>query len=290
VAGLLLLSRPGQWTLLLGQPAIFLAVLTYTTLLLLHRAPPWAALALAVASYKPNWGVLLALVLLAAGHLRVVVAGAVIGLVLNLPLVFLLAERAGGLSALADSIGRAYGQWQAIPIANPATSPWLVDATSFISRFLGHSLGPVTQAVLALGILGVAGVALRRLEWNDPAERNVGVGVVCAALLAAGHHVGYDMVLLTAPAIAIVTGRLPAAVPRVLRWSMGVLYVVPAVNWVATYGVLKALQPSHAIWVLLTSINAFCLLMLYFAHLGMAFAYSGRARGAATAAVEPRWA
>jgi hypothetical protein len=213
-----------------------------------------------------------------------------VGLLLNLPLLLLVAERVGGLPAIADSIARGYERWKTIPIASPATSPWLIDATSFVSRFLGYSPGSLAQIVVALVVVGVAGLALRRVEWNDSDERNVGVGIMGTAVLASGHHLGYDMVLLTAPAIALAAGRLPVAVPRSLRWSLGVLYAVPALNWAATHGVLNALQPSFALWLFLTSINAFCLLLLFLGHLGIAFAYCGPAPGKAISSAEPRWA
>ena len=271
VAGLLLLSRPGQWGLLLGQPALLLAILIYLTLLLLQRAPLWSALPLAVASYKPTWGVVLALILLVAGHVRVVLTAGVIAFALNLPLLVHLAGVAGGLGKLFVSVGSGYAAWQARPFANPATSAWLVDATSLLSRMLGRTPGAVVSVAIALGVTVVAGLVVARLRWEDAFERNLAIGIVCTALLVAGHHSTYDLVLLAAPAAALAAGGL-AEVPAPVRRTMGVLYLIPAINWFATQGAIDALHPSRGMWLAMTSANAVCLLLLFLAHVGIAVA------------------
>jgi hypothetical protein len=286
VAGLLLLSRPGHWTLLLGQPSLLLTVFCYCALLLARGAPVWSGLALSMAAYKPTFGLPLALLMLAAGHWREVGIGALFGVALNLPPLALLAANAGGAVAFVERLLAGYAGWQQHPQANISTSPWLVDAPSLVSRLMDHPLGAAPQVALALGIVVVAALAVRRIDWARLAERNIGVGIICTGMLAAVHHLGYDMVLLTAPAVALALGLLPPELPGWLRRSLAILYVVPAVNWVATLGVLEALQPSRGVWVLLTSVNAGCVLLLLLGHVGIAFAYCGRP--STLASMEPR--
>ena len=270
VAGCLLLSRPGQWTLLLGQQAMLLALLVYITFMLADRSPWWSAVALAVASYKPTYGVPLGILLLLAGRYRVAIAGGLIAAIGNAPLLLLLIERAGGLSSLLAQISAGYEKWQLRAVANPATSPWLVDAPSLVSRLNGEPMALPAQVALGLGILAVAAFTVRRLRWHDRVERNLALGIICTALLAAAHHVGYDMVLLTAPAVALATGGLPAGMPRPLRWAIVLSFLLPALNWIATYGVLKALDPPRPVWLLLTAINSTCILVLFAGFVGLA--------------------
>jgi hypothetical protein len=85
------------------------------------------------------------------------------------------------------------------------------------------------------------------------------------------------MVLLAAPAVALATGRLPA-VPGWVRRGMALMFVLPAINWVATYGGLNALSPSRPLWLLLTAVNSTCLLLLLAGFLGIAFVWTGRSR------------
>ena len=53
---------------------------------------------------------------------------------------------------------------------------------------------------------------------------------------------------------------------------MAVLYLIPVINWFATQGAINALHPSRAMWLAMTSANAVCLLLLFFADVGTAVA------------------
>jgi hypothetical protein len=57
-------SRPGQWNLLLGQPALELTLPTYAALYNARRAPGLSGLALAISMYKPTFGIPLAVLTL----------------------------------------------------------------------------------------------------------------------------------------------------------------------------------------------------------------------------------
>jgi hypothetical protein len=52
-----------------------------------------------------------------------------------------------------------------------------------------------------------------------------------------------------------------------LRWLLAGMFAVPALNWLSTQAVLEALRPSPAIWLLITSANGVCVIILFAAYL-----------------------
>lgn len=276
VAGLVLLSRPGHWTLMLGQHAILLACLSYVALLNARSAPLLSGLALSLAAYKPNFGVPLALIMLVGGHVRAVTTGAAIGLAVNLPLYWILASRAGGFRRFFETMIGSYQKWQARFNQDPSTNYGLVDVDGLISRFMGQSLDSGARILLAIGIPIVAGLVIRRLDWDRQTGRDLAVAIACTALLLSTHHLGYDMVILTAPVVALVARGLPPGAPSGLRWVFLALYVIPALNWAATRGVLHNWGGSRAAWLAITSINGLCLAALFFGYVWLALAHGRR--------------
>jgi hypothetical protein len=136
-AGLLLLSRPGHWTLLLGQPALLLAALSYVAMYKARTSPLLSGVALSLVAYKPTFGVPLALTMLVAGHVRAVGIGAALGVAVNLPLYWIMASRFDGVRQFVATMIEGYQHWQARPTIDPAANFRLVDADGLISRFLG---------------------------------------------------------------------------------------------------------------------------------------------------------
>jgi len=135
------------------------------------------------------------------------------------------------------------------------------------------------QALLALLILGGAAIAVRRLRTREDQllANDVTIAMICLAMSLVGFHRGYDLVLLTAPFLAVSVGRLRPALPSAVRWTLIGLYLVPALNWIATESVLAAWGPSRTPWLLVTSANALCLLGLLLIYLGIAWRAPSRA-------------
>jgi len=272
VAALILLSRPGHWTLLLGQVSILLTVATY--LVLLEKGQAWRGVALATALLKPTFGLPLALLLLAWGRVRPAVAGIVLAALVNLPMLALLAVREGGIVPLFGATIGGYRSWQEIPDVNPATSNTRTDVASFVSRFVGVPISDQAQMVVSLGILVVAAACLRQLaRHRTPQAGELAVAIICLAMSLIGFHRAYDLVLLTAPFIAVLVRGAPPGAPAWSRPLLAVLFGVPAVNWLATESALAAWQPSQRAWLLITSANTACLLILLLAYLWFALRY-----------------
>jgi hypothetical protein len=277
VAAALLLSRPGHWTLLLGQVSILLTVATYLGLVAARAGSRWSMVALAVTLLKPTFGLPLALLLLAWNQGRTVILGLGLAVLVNLPFVALFAVREGGIAQLSSAVVGGYRSWQEISDVNPATSSTRTDVVSLISRFLGEPVSDQGQVLLSLGILVISAAALRLLARHQSREAGeLAVAIICLAISLVGFHRGYDLVLLAAPFLAALGHGIPGAPPGT-RLMLVSLFVVPALNWLATESVLTAWQPSHPVWLLITSVNSLCLVVLLLAYLWLTLRYHNRA-------------
>jgi hypothetical protein len=274
LAAAILLTRPGHWNLMLGQRGLFLTLITYMTLAYARGAPFRSGLGLAVSMIKPTWGVPLAILMLPCGFGRAVTIGVLLSAVVNIPLLAVLVAREGGVSSFAKTLLAGYRMWQALPGMGPAASYSRVDAATTVSRFLGHPLSGPGQALLTAAILLSAVVVLRFLTRRAGlGSRGLSVGIICLAMILSGYHNGYDLVLLVAPFLALVAHGLPEPASPAIRWAFVGLFVIPAINWIASESVLNAWQPSHEAWVLVTSVNGVCVAALFLGYLGLGLTY-----------------
>jgi hypothetical protein len=277
LAGGVLLSRPGHWTLLLGQSAMLLTCATYFALLKGRDSPRAAGLALAVTLLKPTFGIPLALLLWAWGRYRAAIIGIGIGALVNLPVAGILAAREGGVGQFLRVVLTGYAEWQARSGVDPATSYNRIDAVSLVSRIVGTPLSNAEQALLAGSLLMAAAIVLHLLaKQESPPARSVAVGIICVATLLIGFHRGYDLVLLTAPFAALLTDLLPIPKGGMLRKLGLAACIVPAINWLPSESVMNAWNPSHTPWVIISSINSVCLAVLFLGYLGLGLQLSLR--------------
>jgi hypothetical protein len=265
VAALILLSRPGHWNLVLGQRAVEWTLATYIALAYARTAPLLAGAGVAVALIKPTYGLPLALLILARGYWRPVVIGGFIVTVVSIPILALFAQRAGGWEIFLDRLIAGYRTWQQVSDVNPATSIVRIDVTTTISRFLGHTLSEASQVALTMGVIAIAGAAVRLLAQRGGNEAEaLSTTIICLALLLCGYHLGYDLVLLTWPFAMLLHHGLPYRGRRgVLWWVVVSLFALLALNWVTTESVLAVWQPTGALWLAIASLNGFPLLLLF---------------------------
>jgi hypothetical protein len=262
-AGILLLSRPGQWNLLLGQPALELAIATYIALFWARRAPLVSGVALAVSMYKPTFGVPLAVLMFIRGDRLALVAGVLTTAVLNVPPLAALAQRAGGLDRFAQDLVQSQKAWQAV--VDPSTQVYGVDTPGLVSRLAGRRLGAGEYLVVTLIILSAAGAALRSIaRSDDPGVARLSATVVCLGILLSVHHQAYDLVLLVAPAIAVAWSALPKNFvnPR-RRLALLALIALLGLNYVTTLSVLHRLNHQGHLWLALASLNGAILLTVF---------------------------
>ena len=280
-AGLLLLSRPGQWNLLLGQVALELTLATYIALYAARRSPALSGFALAVAAYKPTFGFPLAALMAARGNGPALLWGAGFGIALNLPPTLLLVGRAGGLGPFVDNLTQTQAASQGIN--NQATRVFGIDLPGLLTRWMGDWIGAAPYIVVSVLVLGIAAKAIRSLPASPRGpEANLLVSVVCVSILLSIHHNAYDLVLLVAPAVFLVRGSLPA-IPqlRARRQVLLILIGVMGLNYVTTLSVLHRLEGNRPLWLVLASLNGVLLLLAFSIYVAWAL---GLSRGAALGA------
>ncbi len=276
IAGAILLTRPGHWSLLLGQGSVLLAVASYLALLHADRAPARSGIALSVSVLKPTFGLPLGFLMLARGSVRAVALGVLLSLVINLPLYAVLAERAGGVRQFVAVMVAGHRISQESTNANPATSPHRVDATALVSRWSGRPLSPLGQLALAVGLLVAAAGTLRRLtRRSGQGSEDLAVAIICLSVALFASHLGYDLLILAAPLAVVLSRGLPAPAGPMTRLAFLGLYAVPALNWLTTESVLAEWQPSPGAWLLLASANGLCVMGLFLGYLSLAWRHSG---------------
>jgi hypothetical protein len=262
-----LLSRPGHWDLVLGQRGVFLSLAVYVALLFARSNPLLSGTGIAVSMIKPTWGVPLTILLLAAGAGRAVARGVVLSAIVNIPVLMILLLREGGIHEFLQVLAAGQHAWATLPEVNPAVSYGRLDAATTLSRFLGYPLSSWAQAVLTTGILFIGAVALRTLRRRSRVEaESVAVAIICLGVLLCAYHNGYDLVLLLAPCVALLWHRQGVPSARWVRWGMITLFMIPAINWIASASVLASWQPSHHVWLFVTSVNGVCLALLFLSY------------------------
>ncbi len=286
--GLLLLSRPGQWNLLLGQSALELTLATYIALFRAERAPHISGLALAVAAYKPTFGIPLGLLMLARGNARAVGWGAVWFAGLNLPPALWLVDRAGGATPFLQDLLQSQDAYQAVN--TPANQVYSVDLPSLVSRWAGTWITPVWYGLLTVLVLGTAARALWALRSIPTAEASrLAASLVCVSVLLSIHHNAYDLVLLIAPVAFMVQRSLPDILQeRAPRYALLAVVAIMGCNYVTTQSVLHRLEGHRPAWLLLASLNGALLAVMFGIFLFSARKYAhdgspGRIAGRASA-------
>lgn len=276
VTALVLLSRPGQWNLLMGNLAVELTVATYIALYYARRSPLTSAIGLAVATIKPTFGVPLAILMVARRDYRAVALGVVGALLLNLPPLLILVKRAGGLDQFARTLVQAQQGWGAVVASSSVNTAYRADLTGFLSRLAGHPLGSTAEVLVALLVLLAAAISIRPLGQQTEAARRLSSDIACMAIILCVYHLGYDLVLLTALAIALALRALPHefATER-FRRVMLLLIAGLGANYLTTEAVLVHLQEHRSVWLLLASINGVLLLALFLGYVTRSLRLAG---------------
>jgi hypothetical protein len=270
LAGAVLLSRPGHWTLLLGQVSIVLTVLTYVIFVYERSNPTLSGWALCGVLLKPTFGVPVALLLWAWGRRKVAALGVGLAIVVNLPLLALFAQRQGGLGALvravpggykrmAGNIGRQPCNQQHPnrcreshqPLCRKPTLEYRAGRLGWRYPSAGRFSSPPSSQT-------------PRSVRQEPRRFYYLPGDQSSRL-----HRGYDLVLLTAPFVMAVRPGLLPAVPSGIRATILGLFSVLALNWIATESVLARLQLCRAMWLTVTSLSGLCVLVLFLIYLAL---------------------
>jgi glycosyl transferase family 87 len=230
IAALLVLSQVGKAQLYLGQVNPLVAVGAAGALLVRNSHPRLAVLALAVAWLKPQFGLPLAILLLARGSRRVAVGGTVVAALASLPVVALLVARDGGVGSFLDTIranldnatNTDYG-------AVDSMTAQRVDVSAVVFRLTGWL---VAEPLVLVVVLAVSVVLARRLDRaGNPAVADL---LTCLAVVVAVVHQPGD-VLIAVPAMALAAHLWWGG--RREWWPVGVAVAALAVPFAHLYAV-----------------------------------------------------
>jgi hypothetical protein len=275
-AAFLVLSRPGQMTLFLGQTSALMAFGTTLALVGGRRRPVLAACGLALTCLKPSYGGPLGALMLARGDWPALLLGGVLAAVTALAGSLGPLHAAGSFAALLDSARGSMTVVSTDASFNEATSLIRMDPLAILGRLLGRPMGFFANLAVAVPILLIAGAAVVLLERRrGEAGRPLSSAVICLAILLATYHQPYDGLCLALPlaAAATLTG-LPAR----RRLILLALLLVPCANFVATHTLMERLPLAPPLWLLVSSLNGLALVAALLMTLQEAWRFSRSAR------------
>jgi hypothetical protein len=265
VAVAALLSRGGYVTLAVGQSTVYVTLALYAALAL-ARSRPWvASIALAVASLKPTFAVPVAVLMMARGDVGVVLRGGVLGAIGALLPLLWLAEVAGGVRPLIETLLGNNAAMRALDDVHATLAPLRVDVLAVLSRIAHGAASPLVEVTVTIAILAAAALIVRRLRRRPAGEPLVLLVIVCATLLCTYHQV-YDVLLLTAPMVGLLltdwVGDLGGT--RTTRLALAALLGFPLANyamsasfltWVGWEAAVNGLGDAPAWLIALASVN-----------------------------------
>lgn len=258
LAGVLVISRPGHWNLLLGQVALETGLATLAALWWGRTRPALAGVGLALATFKATYGLPLVLLMAARREWRALGIGLAAGAALTLGPALVLVSRVG-MEGLVGGLLANYESRVATPKMSAAASTFRVDVVALVARMIGAVPNFAATAVLSGMVLAVAALALRRLAARaDAPSRRRALAIAALAILLCTYHQQYDLVWL-APLLAAAWPVAPlrrAQIPALL-------VAVPFVNYVASGGMQRASGWSDAVVLLPSSLNVVALLAAF---------------------------
>jgi hypothetical protein len=265
LAAALLVTRPGEMTVFLGQGSAYLVAGVFAALHFARTRPWLAGAGLALAATKPTFGLAVGVLMLCRGDVRAVLAGGGLAAAASAVALPVLVHAAGGITPFVASLHDNYARWGDNQFTNVAESVHRVDAYLLFGRLAGHTLGTVEDLALMLAVFALAGMAVARLARRGRERAALSAAVICAATLTGTYHQTYDALVLAVPALALWTlGALPATVvPPWTRALVAALIAVPAFNFLASYGVIRFLGLGRTGWLVVTTANAAAVLACF---------------------------
>ncbi|MDX1946106.1 MAG: glycosyltransferase family 87 protein [Pirellulaceae bacterium] len=279
LGAIVLASEPARTNLIWGQLSWPLALGTYLALTFARQRPAFAGAAIGLASLKPTYLVTVVWFLLFRGDLKAVAYG--IGFTVLGALVGLALMATCGIDVL--EIPRvAFSNQDALlsdPGNEPATTVARVDIPVVLGKVFGVGGRSWLNAVAAVAILLISGwlVARETRREENRAPDSVATLLICLASLLSIYHHAYELVLLTLPGVALITGRHPSW-SRLAPWMLACLrggMIVVAINvlWtgpgVRIAKTIAAFWPplqslaTDQLWQLVTSVNSVTITLMW---------------------------
>jgi hypothetical protein len=215
---LMLASPFAAWNFLIGQNGFLTASLLGSSLLLLERRPVLAGVFIGCLTYKPQFGILLPVALIAASQWRACVSAAVTA-------IFLVAASAAAFGV---------DGWAAFPLAifaegseTMSTSP---DWGFMLETVYGLVLvlrGGAALALLAQGVAAVSVGLIVWLVWRSPVRYALKAATLSAAtLIATPYAFAYDLAAIAIPVALLASDQIRCGLLRGEQTTMITLFVV----------------------------------------------------------------
>ena len=188
-------------------------------LLLLDRRPLLAGLCLGLLAYKPQFGLVVPVALIAGGYWRGAAAAA--ATVVAMTLATWAAFGTQAWAAFFDSLRFT----REVVIEQGSTGWHKLQSTFSAVRMLGGSIAEAYAAQAAMSLVCVAAIALL---WRSRADRRLkSAAVMVAALLSTPYCIDYDMMLL-GPALALtVSHGLERGFAPYEKSALAVVWMMP---------------------------------------------------------------
>jgi alpha-1,2-mannosyltransferase len=226
-------STPSLWLLLaISYPAVFVnlghghngfltAALLGFALVQLDRRPVLAGILFGLLAYKPQFGLMIPLVLVATGRWRTVCAAAA-----TVALLVLAATLAFGIDTWRAFF--TFAEYTRTIVLETGETGWhKIQSVFSWARMWGASV-PLAYGIQGAVTLGIA-AALVWL-WRSPASFALKAAALClAAILATPYSLDYDLMVL-APAIAFLTvGGLARGFAPYEKTALAFLWIAPLI-------------------------------------------------------------
>lgn len=264
LAAAMLMSRAGHLNFALGQMAVQSALLSLTALHFARTRPKLAGGCLALAMYKPTFGLPLAALMFCRRDFRAVALGILGAAALTLAATALMMATTGGWQQFWDALPGNVAALQNDPLASPLLGWMRIDAEAGLARLTGAVPSRAASLTLSGVIFVAAAVSVWRLSGTTAGvgADSLSAAIICLATSTVVYHLMYDLLWLFGPIVAVLAGRrgewraLGQLRPRLLAGLM----LVPMVNVFLTNGVMARLERGSLAWTFATSVNSIALL------------------------------
>ncbi len=267
-AGLILVSRPGHMCQVLGQTAFTATLFSWLAIYFASKKKDLrAGLFVALASFKPTFGIILLPLLAAKGHFRAAIIGGLTTVILTGAIGLTLINRIGEGKTIGSVVEENRVTFLAHEGVNVFSTFSRDDLFPLLSRVFQVELSTSTELVIATLMILVSSLViwLRSRSQENFACDGITTTLVCVTLIVSIYHHTYDTVILLLPWLAILVGRhsdWQVIHPRV-RWLLLTLLTVPFVNYLSTNMFTSRLASDGTLRMIVTSVNGISLLVAW---------------------------
>ena len=276
LAGCLLICRPGHMNLALGQSTLQAVLFTVLALTWARSRPFWSGVFLALATFKPTFGAILFLMMLARRDYRAAFWGLGIGCAITIPLFGYFIWLEGSVNGFLSSLGEASSVFDAHEGRNPRTSFSRIDAFQLWGKLTNRTLPSGVEYGFALLVVGFTSVLLflngKEKEDRTCNQVDLSTCVILTTMIVAIYHHAYDWLLLALPVTWLLFSNKGKTISLgKWRWVAVVLLLVPTINFVSTNTGKAYFDTDSVAWIFIASINSLAMvsawLILVYAYL-----------------------